>query len=230
MLHSWVDTVNNRRHSLPYSFSDRGDVWPMYADDMAVSARGRHDLSAIAEGLIAGTLVATEMGWQPVEDLRTGDRVVTFDNGMRPLKAAWISTLWTAESHAPRSAWPLEVPVRALGNRQVIRLLPKQAILFESDEAEALYGDPFTMINASVLDGYKGIARVPPAREMTVVSLEFEGDEVVYVNGTTLVHCPSGGASLVTSAEEMMSVGSDALYQCLTDVQGRHLVEALRDI
>ncbi len=227
MLHSWVGSTNNRGNNLPYSFSERSDLWPSHSNKKMTNL-SHSDFGSIAEGLIAGTLVATEMGWQPVEDLATGDRIVTFDNGMRPLKSVSISTLWTAETSAPRNVWPLEVPQRALGNRQTIRLLPDQSVLIESDEAEALYGDPFLMISAGVLEGYKGITRVPPAREMVIVTLEFDRDEVVYANGTTLVHCPNDRATMVKTAEDMMSTGSNTLYQRLTEVQGRHLVAAMQ--
>lgn len=228
MLQSWVSSSINRGHNLPYSFSDRADLWPSHARNAPEKTLDRDDFGSIAVGLIAGTLVATEMGWQPVEDLYAGERVVTFDNGMRPLKAVKISKLWTAEHNAPRSIWPLEVPKRALGNRETIRLLPDQSVLIESDEAEALFGDAFMMVAAGVLDGYKGIARVPPTREMTVVTLEFANDEVVYANGTTLVHCPSAQAAMVNSAEDLMTLGRPPLYQRLTETQGRHLLAAMR--
>ncbi|MCB1406739.1 MAG: Hint domain-containing protein [Rhodobacteraceae bacterium] len=230
MLHSWVGVTNNRRLSVPYSFSDRSDLWPVHASETTAGTLGRNDFGSIADGLIAGTLVATEMGWQPVEDLRTGDRVVTFDSGMRPLKAVHVSSLWTTEGNAPRNVWPLEVPKRALGNREVIRLLPDQSVLIESDEAEALFGDPFIMVSAGVLDGHKGITRVPPSREMMIVTLEFERDEVVYANGTMLVHCPHERAERAHRAEERMSVNNGSLYQHLTEAQGRLLVATINGV
>jgi len=227
MLQSWVGGSFNRRPGFPFSYSERGDVWPHRPDARSTPALGRNDFGTIAEGLIAGTLVATDLGWQPVEDLQAGDRVVTFDNGLRPLKAVRIGTLWTAGSKAPRAVWPLEVPARALGNRTAIRLLPEQAVLIESDQAEELFGDPFTMVAAGTLDGFKGIARVAPERELTVVSLEFDRDEVVYASGTTLVHCPNHRVELVARAETVMSVGPAGAYQRLTDTQARRLVEAM---
>ena len=227
MLHGLMGGVGNRGQYLPYSFSDRSNLFAGERIDVIGSALGQHDFGQMAGGLIAGTLVATELGWQPIEDLRTGDRVVTFDNGMRPLRAVRISTLWTAETEAPRSVWPLLVPVRALGNRTEMTLMPEQAVLIESDEAEAMYGDPFMLVSAGVLDGYKGITRVPPQREVTVVTLEFEGDEVVYANGTLLVHCPADRVERVRGIDEMMSTGSRGCYQRLTDMQGRKLVAAM---
>ncbi|KPQ07694.1 MAG: Hint domain [Rhodobacteraceae bacterium HLUCCA12] len=228
MLHSWVSTANNRKPFASFSMSDRSDVWP---NDLSSSPAvpGMSDFDSIAEGIIAGTLVATDMGWQPVEDLQAGDRVVTFDNGMRPLKAVGISTLWTAANQAPRAVWPLMVPERALGNRTALTLLPEQAVLIESDQAEAMFGDPFTLVSAASLEGYKGITRVPPSREMKVVSLQFNEEEVIYANGTTLVHCPNPQAGRVTSADAMMDYGDKSLYFKLPRAQSEMLMMALRN-
>ncbi len=227
MLHSWTSGTSNRSKYIPFSFSDRGNMWAAERVDTGATGLGRNDFGGVAAGLMAGTLVATELGWQPVDDLRTGDRIVTFDNGMRPLKAVRVSTLWTAEQDAPANVWPMHVPARALGNREAIQMMPEQSVLIESDEAQDLFGDPFMLVAAGVLDGFKGITRVPPQREVTVVALEFEGDEVVYVNGTLLVYCPADRIEMVASAEDMMRTGTNGHYQRLTDTQGRRLVAAM---
>ena len=62
---------------------------------------------------------------------------------------------------------------------------------------------------------------------MTLVTLEFEGDEVIYANGTMLVHCPTNRVEMVHSAEEMMITGTHTCYQRLTDMQGRKLMAAM---
>ena len=46
-----------------------------------------------AGGRGSGSLVATDLGWLPVEDLRPGDRVVTFDHGMQLLKSVSVSVV-----------------------------------------------------------------------------------------------------------------------------------------
>lgn len=227
MLNSWVGEASNRKPFASFSMSDRSDVWP---NEMGVTPTvpGMNDFDMIGEGMLAGTLVATDIGWQPVEDLQTGDRVVTFDNGIRPLRSVGISKLWTAANQAPRGVWPLLVPERALGNRTALTLLPEQTVLIESDEAEAMFGDPFTLVTAASLEGYKGITRVSPSREMTVVSLQFDEEEVVYANGTTLVHCPNPRPAKVNTAEELMGMGRNSLYFRLPRAQSEMLMQALK--
>jgi hypothetical protein len=228
MLNGLTGTIGNRGAYFPFSFADRSNLFAGEAIDTTVHALGQNDFGTLGTGLIAGTLVATDLGWQPVQDLRAGDRVVTFDNGMQVLHSVRVSSLWTAQAEAPRKLWPMQVPARALGNRTEMRLMPEQAVLIESDQAEELYGDPFLLVSAGTLEGYKGITRVPPQREVTVVTLQFQGDEVVYVNGTLLAHCPAPRIETVRSAEEMMMTGSDSLYQRLTDPQARRLVAAMQ--
>lgn len=228
MLNGLTGTIGNRGAYFPYSFADRSNLFAGEAIEASSQAVGQNDFGTIATGLIGGTLVATDLGWQPVQDLRAGDRVVTFDNGMQVLRSVRVSSLWTAQADAPRKVWPMQVPAKALGNRAEMTLMPEQAVLIESDQAEELYGDPFMLVSAGTLDGYKGITRVPPQREVTVVTLEFEGDQVVYVNGTLLAHCPTPRVEIVRSADEMMLTGTEGLYQRLTDPQARRLVAAMQ--
>ncbi|MCB1359613.1 MAG: Hint domain-containing protein [Rhodobacter sp.] len=227
MLQSWMGGLSDFRATIPFAFADRGNAWDGTFSAAKDASMGRNEPGSVAEGLIAGSLVATDLGWLPVEDLRPGDRVVTFDHGMRPLKSVSVATLWTAAQEAPRAAWPLSIPARALGNRTEMQVLPEQALLIESDAAETLYGDAFTVVSAGALDGYRGITRVPPSREITTVTLEFDGDEVVYVNGTLLAHCPARQTETVRTAEELMAWGSHGTYQRLTDAQSRRLVAAM---
>lgn len=227
MLNTWVGDTSNRKPFASFSMSDRSDVWPNEGE-VTPAVTGMNDFDMVGEGMVAGTLVATDIGWQPVEDLQTGDRVVTFDNGIRPLRSVSIAKLWTAAGHAPRAVWPVLVPERALGNRTALTLLPEQTVLIESDEAEALFGDPFTLVSAASLEGYKGITRVAPSREITVVTLQFDEEEVVYANGTTLIHCPNSRPSKVPSIEELLGLGQESLYFRLPRAQSDMLMQALK--
>lgn len=224
MLQNWVFESGRRKPFSAFSYADRGDVWPV--ED--ITGHGGWDSPMMAEGMVAGTLVATEMGWLPVEDLRPGDRVVTFDNGMVPVRDAAVSQLMTGGSRVPRAYWPLSVPEKALGNRKEMLLLPEQSVLIESDEGEDLFGDPFLLVAASALDGYCGIERVAPATEMKIVTLRFDSEEVVYANGMVLMHCPKPASERRQSPDELIKGGEEVLYQRLPRAQSAMLVQAMR--
>lgn len=188
---------------------------------------GSDAAEAVTEGLVAGTLVATEMGWQRAEALRPGDRVVTFDNGLQPLRGLGHGRLMSPRRGLPQAARPLVVPARALGNRREMVLLPGQSVLIESDAAEARYGDPFTLVPAAALEGHRGIARTEIAGEVEVVWLEFDGDEIVYAEGMVLAHCPRRQPELVATVDELIQAGRRHAYRLLPPLQGRALVAEL---
>lgn len=191
------------------AYLDRSDFW---------TGAAPADEAPLNEGLAADTLVATETGWQRAADLRPGDRIVTFDNGLQPLRRVLRGQMAPAQ--------PLAVPAGALGNRRPMVLLSGQSVLIESDRAEALYGDPFALIPAAALEGWKGIARLPAETEVEVVFLEFDSDEIVYAEGMALIHCAPQAPKMVTTPEELMQVGAASPYRTLPPSQGRAVLAA----
>jgi len=178
-----------------------------------------------SDGLLAGTLIATADGWRPAEDLRPGDLVVTFDNGLRPLCATSRTTLVTPDAGPlPATSRPLDVPAGVLGNRRPLRLLPGQAVLIESDAAELRFGDAFALIPAAALHGQDDIARTAPPPKLDVVWLEFDSDEIVYAEGMTLLLCPRRQPRLVATAEALMAAGMERPYAILPPQIARSLL------
>ncbi len=141
-------------------------------------------------GLIGGVRVASTAGWRNVRSIVPGDRVLTFDSGMQPVAAVQSQTLWDDEAPIPASLWPVEVPAGALGNRDMMFLAADQAVLVESDAAEALTGDPFALIPARSLEGVRGMCRVPPPPNAQVTILQFESEQIVFANSGAMFHCP----------------------------------------
>lgn len=159
--------------------------------------------AGLAEGMVAGTHIATSMGWRPVEAIAVGDMVMTFDHGLRPVMAVHRSQLFAGRNACPRHMMPLAVPEGALGNASAMLLLPEQNVLVESDLAESVFGDPFALIPAAALEGYRGIGRITPHQRVEIVVLQFAEDEVVYANGTGLIHCSSvHGTSLASMMDD----------------------------
>lgn len=166
------------------STPERGDVWSGTQDRRG----GMTAPESFSTGVSAGTLIATNTGWRPVETIRRGDRVLTFDSGLQEVTHVHSGMLLTKGQDCPKHLLPLGVPAKALGNRKPMLLLPDQVVLVESDTAEELYGDPFALVPAGRLAGYRGIAPVVPRSELGVITLGFERDEIVYANGSALLH------------------------------------------
>lgn len=201
------------------AYLDRSDFWTGAAPaDLATAA--------LTEGLAADTLIATETGWQRAADLQPGDRIVTFDNGLQPLRRAIRGRIAEPGIDLPIAAQPLGVPAGALGNRRPMVLLSGQSVLIESDRAEDLYGDPFALIPAAALEGWKGIARLPESAEVEVVFLEFDADQIVYAEGMALIHCARQTPHMVTTPEELIEAGTASPYRTLPTPQGRAVLAA----
>jgi hypothetical protein len=141
-------------------------------------------------GLLAGTRIATVMGWRAVESLAPGDMVLTFDNGLQHLVDVRRETFWVADMMAPALFSAVFVPAGALGNSTDLELLPDQGVLIESDAACDALGDPFAVVPAKALDGLRGITRIAPRTQVEVITLVFANEQVIYAEGGALIHCP----------------------------------------
>tara|TARA_R110000737_G_C14530899_1_gene477184 strand:+ start:230 stop:976 length:747 start_codon:yes stop_codon:yes gene_type:complete len=151
------------------------------------------DHETALSGMLAGTRVATVVGWQKIETLQVGDAVLTFDNGLQPLRAITRLDLWSGAGDCPKEQHPLHVPAAAIGNREDLILLPRQGVLIESATAERAFGDPLVLLRAEVLDGLCATSRRRATPGRQVYLLEFDDDQLVFASTGALCICPAGG-------------------------------------
>ncbi|MEI4487178.1 Hint domain-containing protein [Frigidibacter sp. MR17.14] len=125
-------------------------------------------------GITLGSGVLTLEGELPVEYLSPGDRVIT-RSGARVLRAV--------SSRRVTSGLYRVVPHTLGGDRPEaeIRLAAGTGLLIRDWRAQALYGAPSAVVPVERLAD--GLAIAPVEGEATVFTLEFDGDEVVYVEG-----------------------------------------------
>lgn len=182
---------------------------------------GTHEKAVIvATGLLSDTQVATPMGWRAVEGLVAGDMVLTFDNGFREVTAVESAKIWTGDGLAPQDHWLVEMPANTLGNRTTLRLPPQQGVMVESDAAELLYGDPFSVIPALALEALPGVSRLPVRAKTRCVTLRFAEEEVVFSREGGLLHCPS--------SRDLLDLDGDRpQYEMLPLTLARDIVETL---
>ena len=178
-------------------------------------------------GLASGTRIATDRGWRPVEALSVGDCVMTFDNGPQAIVAVTRSTQFIRAETAPDFANPIDVPVGALGNNEPMVLLPEQAVMIESDAAEALTGDPFALVPAKALVGYRGIERFRAMRAFEVITLHFSNDEVIYIEGGALSLTRAAVPGDLASLDILEHPDQPATYVACNGRQAAVLVAAM---
>jgi len=177
-----------------FGWKNKSDKYHHRATEMSGAYDG--GLTAATHGLMAGTRVASNLGWRAVEALAPGDLVLTFDNGMQPIAEVRRSSIWLDAPDTQSNFWPVIVPAGALGNRTELTLLAEQGVLVESDAAQDMYGDPFAIVAATALDGVRGIHRAPPMQQIELITVTFAEEQVVYAEGGALIHCPATSVTL----------------------------------
>lgn len=169
-------------------------------------------------GFLAGTHVASNLGWRLVEALSVGDRVLTFDHGMQEITELHRETVLVGEHLQPDLQCPMFIPQDALHNRVAMWVMPDQGILMESDLAVDAQGDPFVVVPACTLEGYRGIHRANAAHRLDLIMPRFAQDEVVYLEAGLL-----GFSAAPTNILDGSSI-TDGLYRILAQDDARDLI------
>ena len=126
---------------------------------------------------VAGTLIRTDRGETPVESLKPGDRVLTRDDGMQPLR--WIGTRRVS---AEGNMAPVRIDRNTFGRHDAVSVSPLHRILVENAHAELLFGSHEVLIAAKdLIDGCR--VRQMTGGEVTYIHLLFDRHQVVWSNG-----------------------------------------------
>jgi len=175
-------------------------------------------------GLFSGTQVATDQGWKVVEALCVGDKVLTFDNGMQPIARVHREVFWIEGASQAHALRPVYLPAGAFGNRADLWITPDQGLFVESDTTRDAMGDPFAVIPARAVIGYRDAVAAMPRDLIEVTIISFAGEEVIYVDGGLLVHCAVQGDLLSGVTPKTAS-----LYDVMDIAAACDLVESMQD-
>lgn len=191
--------------------------------DRATRRAAGHLLITGQSGFVGGINVASNLGWRPVDSLSVGDKVLTFDHGMREIVDIQREVLGMTGETARRVAC-VHVPQDALVNRRDLWLMPEQGLLLESNAVSDILGDPFAILPAKALDGFRGIEMAEPPTEIEVTTLAFRHDELIYVEGGMLAYCPRPRSFLVESPDD-----APVLYRTLDFDIAQALIEDMNE-
>ena len=125
-----------------------------------------------------GTRILTEAGERPIETLRSGDRIVTRDNGVQTLRWIGQRTLNRSELSCAPKLRPVLLSPDLTGGDAPLIVSPQHGVLLDLDGQE-------TLIRAAHLARMKGgSARVMQGcREVTYVHMLFDAHQIVFANG-----------------------------------------------
>jgi len=149
-------------------------------------------LSRPLGGLVSGTLVESDGGWCPIEEIRPGMGVMTLDGGLREPRKILRSEI---SAHVNATRGMLHVPPGALDNCSEAKLHDDQLVMIEHPVIEAYTGEPAGLFEARVLEGFRGIRRVHGTCRLAAYGLVFDDEEIVYANSGILMHCPGNADS-----------------------------------
>lgn len=155
---------------------------------------------------VRGTLIETDRGAIPIEDLTQGQLILTRDHGYQPLR--WIGSmrLGHAEVAVSPHLRPIRIRAGALGDGLPLADLmvsPQHRVLVKSRIAERMFGADEVLIAAKHLTGLQGIYVAQDLEQVEYWHLLFDDHQIILSNGAAT-------ESLYTGPEALKSVSEAA--------------------
>ncbi len=155
-------------------------------------------VSARRGGFLHGTKIATTSGWKLIERLVVGDLVRTLDHGFKEVRRVSTNRVNIPAGESRAAYLPVFVPARAAYNGRPVWLMPEQGMALDLGKLD-LTADGFSVLPARILNGSCRFSSQSPGASFDVVSLFFDQDEVIFIEGGLQAYCPSGRFRLARS-------------------------------
>jgi hypothetical protein len=158
-----------------------------------------------------GTLIETDRGPLLVEDLATGDRVLTRDNGYQPIRWIGRRDLNAADLAQQPKLHPVLIRTGAMGPNLPAKdtlVSPQHRMLISGPRAEMMFGEHEVLVAAVHLLGQPDITRVHP-ESVAYIHVMCDRHEIIRANGCWTESYQPG-------AMTMQSMNSDQRDELLT--------------
>lgn len=125
----------------------------------------------------AGTLIETDLGLEPVENITVGSRVMTQNNGLQPVR--WVmGRRFEAQGHRA----PIVFAPGAIGNTRALTLSPQHRICLSDWRAQLWCGEDAVLVPAkSYIDGKQ--VRQVFGGTITYFHLMFDAHQIIRAEG-----------------------------------------------
>ncbi|GLK65425.1 Hint domain-containing protein [Paracoccus kondratievae] len=159
-----------------------------------------------------GTLISTDRGNRPIEDLQADDLIKTAGNGLQPIR--WIGSvrLDALALESNPKLRPIRIRAGALGQgtpSSDLLVSPQHRILVRSRIALSMFGALEVLVAAKQLLQLDGIDIATDLEEVEYFHMLFDRHEVVNSNGALT-------ESLYTGPQALLSVGEAAREEIFT--------------
>ncbi|SDC91394.1 Hint domain-containing protein [Ruegeria marina] len=135
------------------------------------------DIAPVSEaGFLAGTILLTQDGELPVEFLSPGDRIISRDRGLVPLRHI---------TRAPQTVRAIRFAAGSLGDTRPdcdLVLPAGQPVLIRDWRAQALFGTRQALVRADALVDGEFVCDLGP-RVLHLFQLHFDVNHVLYAGG-----------------------------------------------
>lgn len=193
----------------------------------AVRTSGANDPSQPSGGLAAQTLVATPNGWRTLETICVGDDVVTFDDGVQTVTGVRRRLHPSRPAAITGGRAPLCLPSALIGNSRPLVVAQDQTLLFESDLADTVFGDPFAVVTARQLSRLCDTRGALPEGDVTLVCLSFASEQMIFVEGNALAHCPAEDSLTSAALQTAQQANKPARYTPLPKAKAQMVVASI---
>ncbi|SPJ25479.1 Hint domain-containing protein [Palleronia abyssalis] len=126
---------------------------------------------------VAGTLIITNQGARPVEELEEGDLVLTIDRGFQPI--VWHGRITRNVSGKLR---PIRIKAGTLRNTRDLVVSPQHKVMVPTDGTPAAFDQPHILIPAKHLLGRCGVTQ-EPAGVVEYHHIMFDTHEIIFSEG-----------------------------------------------
>ncbi|MEX0302599.1 MAG: Hint domain-containing protein [Leisingera sp.] len=160
-----------------------GDLETVYFNYTADNGLGNSDTGLVEINqtvpcFLRGTMIRVPGGEVPVEDLRPGMQVLTYDNG--PQELQWIGSRRTACT--PQST-PIRFAKGTCGNHRDLCVSPQHRMLISGAQAELLFGEAEVLVKAKDLVNDRTIRPALELEEAEYFHLLFGRHQIVWADG-----------------------------------------------
>ena len=160
---------------------------------------------------VKGTLIETDIGPLPIETLRAGDKVATFDNGLQRIR--WIGK---REVCGLGGDAPIVFEAGALGNYRRLLVSPQHRMLMTDWRAEMYFGSPEVLVAAVHLVNGTTI-RQQPQPKITYFHMVFDQHEIIFAEGIRTESLHLGAEALgrldTKTSSEILALFPEAAYR-----------------
>ena len=153
-----------------------------------------------------GTLIQTQLGEVPIEQLEMGHRVLTMDDGYQPIRWIGRTALSRADLEANPKLKPIRIRADALGPglpKQDLLVSPQHRVLVRSAIAHRMFDAHEVLIPANKLLTLPGIDIEWEADGVDYFHILFDAHQLVWSNGAVT-------ESLFTGPEALKAVSPEA--------------------